>query len=141
MARKVTSSKIYHERRDNYVFHFEQRSIFKAFALELQLLYRKWSATLPVPRLNPWGAGLYTEDEWTQIIKLAIAKNLPHAFYLVSWYQSDEGWNVFQELWQELPDVLHFSPQDPLWMIVYNSYLVHISTDEKVVDWRLSTDG
>jgi hypothetical protein len=141
MPRKISSAKIYRERRDNYVFHFEQRAIFKALPLELQLLYQKWRATLPAPRLNPWGAGVYSEDEWTRIIQLAIAKGLPDAFYLVSWYQSDDDWNVFQELWQNLPDVLHFSPQEPLWMIGYNYEDVHIPAAEKETRVKLYTGG
>ncbi len=132
MPRKVTPSKIYRQRRDNYCFHFEQRQLFKAVALELQLLYEKWSATLPRPILNAWGAGIYSEAEWTQVVKLAVDKNLPDGFLLVPWYVSDQGWEIFQTDWQNLPDVIHFPPQEPLWTNVYNSGVVHIPTWEKV---------
>ena len=128
MPRQVTPAKIYRQRRDNYCCHFEQRRLFKALPVEMQLLYQKWAAILPRPVLNAWGAGIYREEEWTQIAQLAANKNLPDAFLLVPWYVSEEGWQIFQEEWQKLPDAIFLPPDEPLWIKEQVFRLVHNST-------------
>ena len=140
MPRKQKEPTIYRQRRDNYVTHFELRQTFKILPLEMQLLYQKWSATLPKPALDVWGAGGYTMDEMNHLIMLANAKNLPDCWMLVPWYASDEGWNDFQNQWKDLPDLIHMPPVDKLGTYVYKQALVHISTWEGIDHDELYTD-
>lgn len=103
MARKPIKIDIQKARAENYVTHFESRKYLKALPPELQMCYLSASQVTKVPRLNPYGADCYTDEDWKLIINLAQQRGL-QAFYINPWYATDEGWTEFQRQWQELPD-------------------------------------
>lgn len=103
MTRPPKTIDVQRARRDNYVAHFDNRKYVAALPPELQMCYLEASRAIITPKLNPYGADSYSDEEWTLIINLAQQRGL-QAFYVNPWYASDEGWAEFQRQWQELPE-------------------------------------
>lgn len=93
-------------RGENYASHYESRQTFKAFPQETQDLYRRVSQSLPYEWcLNGFGAVVLSEETETRMIYLALQNHLPHAWYLIPFYQSEDGWDEFRKKFEALPEV------------------------------------
>lgn len=93
-------------RGENYSSHYESRQTFKAFPQETQDLYRRISTSLPPEWcLNEFGAVVISEETETRMIHLALQNHLPHAWYLIPFYQSEDGWEDFRKKFEGLPEV------------------------------------
>lgn len=93
-------------RGENYASHYESRQMFKAFLQETQDLYRRVSQSLPSDwQLNEFGAVAMTEDIENRMIYLALQNRLPHAWYLIPFFQSEAGWDDFRNKFEGLPEV------------------------------------
>lgn len=93
-------------RGENYASHYESRQMFKAFPQETQDLYRRVSLAMPRDwQVNDFGAVMLTETDENYMIQLAVQNRLPHAWYLITFFQSEEGWEDFRKKFEELPEV------------------------------------
>lgn len=89
----------------NYASHYESRQMFKAYPSETQDLYRRVSLAIPRDwQVNDFGAVVLNETDETYIIQLAIQNRLPHAWYLITFFQSEEGWEDFRKKFESLPE-------------------------------------
>lgn len=93
-------------RADNYRSHLQKRRFVLALEPGFFAQAVKSIELLPRTDLNIFGVDNYQPHEWTQIFKVSIALGLEPA-YCNWWWWSDAGWQAFQKLWSELPEVVH----------------------------------
>jgi hypothetical protein len=113
-------------RGDNYASHFESRQLFKNFPAETQDLYRRVSASLPQEwTLNEFGAVDLSEENESRMIYLALQNHLPHAWYLIPFFQSEEGWDDCRKKFEALPEPEKTFPEEKF----VKSEVVHMGVD------------
>lgn len=93
-------------RADNYQSHFQKRRFVQA--LDEGFRVQAWKSIEYLPRtdLNIFGVDNYQPDDWDEILKVSVRLHLEPC-YCIWWWWSDTGWAAFQELWQNLPEVVH----------------------------------
>lgn len=99
---KVEKVNLYEARGANYVAHYEFRQYVLSLPKEVQEKYHSLSMVFPEWKLNNFGAVQINEDEENRLISLANQHGL-QAWYLISIYTSDDGWNKFVGQFNELP--------------------------------------
>jgi len=107
MPRKVKSSEIQVQRRDNYAYHFQMFAKFQALPPAEQALLKRLARNIQMPGLTIWGSLDYSEEELTAIYALGVANALPDPWLLMPIY-TEVGWQEFQRLWKELPEPVAF---------------------------------
>lgn len=103
MKKKFDTPDIQHQRRDNYVTHFESRQQVKAMDEALVTRLKNIAEVTRSPKLNDYGCDDYTAEEWKQIISLANQSGVP-ANLCLKWYHSDRDWDNFLVKWTNLPE-------------------------------------
>jgi len=116
MPRTPKKTDVQRTRRDNYAAHFANRQYVKTLPPELQMCYLTATQVTKPPKLNPYGADSYSDEDWMLIINLAQQRGL-QAFYINPWYTSEEGWQDFQNQWQNLPEEFEMPALDLSWII------------------------
>lgn len=101
---KMTAKDIQRSRAGWWKFHYEKRATFKALPIGDQHMYQNAARLISTPELTIYG-GL--SGDWPAAAEL---RTLAHVqgirdFDLANpWYVSDEGWQQFNELWNQLPE-------------------------------------
>lgn len=111
MPRKMTPAnvrRIMSKRADNYAHHFECRQTVKAMPQENREMIIHATGHLRAPELNVFGATMRTQDEELALIVLAGRIGLRDPWLLNPWYTSEQGWQAFQEAWDNLPEPVDF---------------------------------
>lgn len=96
-------------RGHNYSVNYDLRQQFKTYPPEMQLKYASLAYSLPPWKLNRYGCPVMDTDPDVHyeheraMIKIARQGGLPDAFLLCIFYTSDEGWNEYVRLFNELP--------------------------------------
>lgn len=102
MTRKPVGPDIQHQRRDNYVTHFEGRQQVKAMEPDQVQRLKNIAEVIRAPKMNNYGCDDYSEEEWKQIVNLANQSGVP-ANLCLKWYHSENDWDNFLVSWQNLP--------------------------------------
>lgn len=103
MPRKIKPSDIYKQRQKNYLFHFDEYKQFASLPIEDQERFTKISLLLGMPRLTITGS--YVDGVWARVAKMASLNKIPEPLWgMVAPYVTVEGWKMYQEMFQQLPD-------------------------------------
>lgn len=86
----------------NYAVNYDLRGQFKAMPEEIQQQYQMLIYALPEWKLNRFGAPAMTYELENDMIRLAFVHRLPDAFFLISFYTSEEGWQEYVRQFNEL---------------------------------------
>lgn len=128
------------ERAANYAEHFSYRQYAKAHPDYAALGYKTKVAcdairgTLGLsiyggPTINGLPDAGQPFEIRQEMFDLARLTSIPH-WKLYWWYWSDEGWEQFQMLWQNLPEVVHMVVPNPL---CTSGGVIHICTHKEYV--------
>lgn len=99
----MMEQRIYRERRRNYAQHFECRKYVLGLPIETQEKYNALSMAFPEWNLNNEGAVQMDEYQEKTLIDVANQNGL-QAWYLISFYTSQDGWNQFLGKFNALPE-------------------------------------
>lgn len=106
MSRKISTPDVMRARADNYAHHFECYTIAKMFDLDTRSKYISLTQFTRPVSINIFGATDRTEDELNVLIDLANRHRLD-CWFINSFYLTSEGWEAFQEVWKNLPELVH----------------------------------
>jgi len=112
--KKIQRPDLNHQRRDNYVFHYDVRQQVKALEPGQIQRLKNIAEVIRPPKLNDYGCDDYSPDEWFQIITLANQSGVL-AYMCIKWYHSDKDWENFLVNWKNLPEV----PERDVFSIAY----------------------
>lgn len=93
---------LYTARLQNYEEHYAFRQYVQSLPQELQERYDSLAMSFPEWELNNFGAVIMSEDEEMRLIQTAHQYGL-QAWYLISFYTSEDGWNKFVGKFNALP--------------------------------------
>lgn len=123
-------------RGENYASHYESWQTFKTFPQETQDLYRRVSQSMPCEWcINDFGAVVLSEEIENRMIYLAIQNHLPHAWYLIPFFQSENGWENFRKEFEGLPEVEKTYPVEKF----VKEKVIHAPVDNSTILSTLST--
>jgi len=92
------------ERAANYAEHFKNRALFKELPPDQQRKYQDAASNIPTPTLDKYGHDTYSTQDWMEIMEEAIHHKIITPRLINPWYTSDEGWEILQNLWKNLPE-------------------------------------
>ena len=110
----------------NYAVNYDLRQQFKALKPDEQIRYHALAYALPEWQLNRYGAPALNDDIENTLVAVANQNRLPVAWFLITFYTSEDGWDDYVRKFNDLPmdesfprekilkkDAL-FSPQMPV---------------------------
>lgn len=117
-------------RAEWYALHFETRQ--EALTHPKRIVIASSVATLPKPELTIFGAAGFNGKSMFHYFSNTVEMG---GYYVLSrsltpwvdvsclfwWYWSDAGWEAFEKLWQNLPEVVHMD-------VCTNGKVIHIGT-------------
>lgn len=98
---------LYAARARNYEEHYAFRKYVLSLPQELQNRYDSLAMAFPEWELNNFGTVVMSEDEEMRLIQTASQYGL-QAWYLISFYTSEDGWNKFVGKFNALPPEENF---------------------------------
>lgn len=107
MPRSVPAADIERARLANYSAHFECYTIAKTrFDQRTLELYQTLCQYVSPIRINIFGATERTDAELSALIDLANRYKV-EGWFINHFYLTDSGWAEFQEVWNNLPVLVH----------------------------------
>jgi len=111
MARKKEKFTLWEARYHNYEFNYNLRQQFKTFDIETQNKYRIISSSIKDWKVNKFGSPTLNDELENEIIFLALQNHLPDAFFLIGFYNCEEGWNDYVRQFNELDPDESYPPE------------------------------
>lgn len=99
---RATAKQVQRSRRDWYVWHYGQRELAKKLPVSTLHTYLSALGYTTPPRMTVFG-GLEADFPDRRAYEIAAVWGLD--IHLINpWYLTNEGWEQFQALWQQLPE-------------------------------------
>lgn len=109
---KIRAKEIQLARRDWYAFHFEKRTTFKNLSEGEQNTYRYAAMFISKPIMTIYGGLQESYPSRDEFCALARIQGLQDFDMANQWYVSDEGWQMFQNLWNQLGEPIDLWTED-----------------------------
>lgn len=102
-ARKEPTVTLWEARYAQYEANYDIRREFMSLHPDTQNKYHMLAYTLPEWKLNQWGCPASTDDLDRQLCQTANQNGLDCAWFLISFYTSEAGWEEYVRQFNELP--------------------------------------
>jgi len=103
--KKEKTVTLWEARYEQYAVNYDIRGQFKTLPQALQEKYHMLAYALPTWKLNKWGCPDSNDDLDRRLCKIANENGLETAWYLISFYTSEAGWEEYVRQFNELePD-------------------------------------
>lgn len=101
---KMSARDVQQSRSEWWQFHYEKRAMFKALNPNEQHTYQNASMLISPPTMTIYGGlpeAWPTRDDFRALSRVQAMEDID---LCCPWYVSEAGWQMFNELWNQLPE-------------------------------------